>query len=316
MRPFRFAAALLGSVVRWRRPSRHTAIGGWRLRVLRPDGGCASLPLVVVLVIASAFTYGRRGVEPPHRVPGLGQPRVLRRLAQPRSVRGGGGRGDRLVPLPASVPPGPRTGRAVAVARLPVRLDGPPDRGGGRHAAGRPAAAIGPCGHCSCSSPVRTSGPETSTCSWPGRGRAGLTSPIAWAGLALTKVTPGVGALWHGFRGRWPELGLALSITLVGAGLSFVAAPALWGDWLSIVLGESPGRARTNLGPGPAVPPPAAGDRAPVVGGPHRPSMAGPDRVPGSPAGDLVQRTVHAPRGAALIDHRDGAISPQIPIRN
>jgi Glycosyltransferase family 87 len=68
-----------------------------------------------------------------------------------------------------------------------------------------------------------------------------LTSPVAWAGLALTKVTPGVGALWHGFRGRWPEFGLALTVTLVGAGLSFVAAPTLWGDWLSIIFGEDPG---------------------------------------------------------------------------
>jgi hypothetical protein len=68
-----------------------------------------------------------------------------------------------------------------------------------------------------------------------------LTSPVAWAGLALTKVTPGIGALWHGFRGRWPEFGLALTVTLVGAGLSFVAAPALWGDWLSIIFGEDPG---------------------------------------------------------------------------
>lgn len=67
-----------------------------------------------------------------------------------------------------------------------------------------------------------------------------LTAPVAWAALALTKVTPGVGALWHGFRGRWPEFGLAMTITLIGAGLSFVVAPTLWGDWLSIVLGESP----------------------------------------------------------------------------
>jgi glycosyl transferase family 87 len=68
-----------------------------------------------------------------------------------------------------------------------------------------------------------------------------LTWPAAWAGLALTKVTPGVGALWHGFRGHWPEFGLAVTVSLIGAGLSFVAAPALWGDWLSIIFGEDPG---------------------------------------------------------------------------
>jgi hypothetical protein len=69
---------------------------------------------------------------------------------------------------------------------------------------------------------------------------AAMTFPAAWAGLALTKVTPGVGALWHGFRGRWPEFGVAVLVTVTGAGLSFVAAPALWGDWLSIVFAEVP----------------------------------------------------------------------------
>jgi hypothetical protein len=68
-----------------------------------------------------------------------------------------------------------------------------------------------------------------------------LTWPVAWAGLALTKVTPGVGALWHGFRGRWPEFGVAALVTIAGAGLSFVAAPALWGDWLGIIFGPDPG---------------------------------------------------------------------------
>ncbi|HEY7738475.1 MAG TPA: glycosyltransferase family 87 protein [Candidatus Limnocylindria bacterium] len=67
-----------------------------------------------------------------------------------------------------------------------------------------------------------------------------VTYPAAWAALALTKVTAGIGALWHGFRGQWPEFGLAVLVTALGAALSFVAAPALWGDWLSIVFGESP----------------------------------------------------------------------------
>jgi hypothetical protein len=70
----------------------------------------------------------------------------------------------------------------------------------------------------------------------------GMTYPIAWAGLALTKVTPGIGALWLGFRGRWGEFGLAVIVTAVAAALSFVAAPALWGDWLAIVFAEVPPR--------------------------------------------------------------------------
>ncbi len=71
----------------------------------------------------------------------------------------------------------------------------------------------------------------------------GLRVPAAWAGLALTKVTPGVGALWLAFRGRWPEFGLAALLTLTVAAISFVAAPQLWGDWLALMFGEDAGGA-------------------------------------------------------------------------
>jgi Glycosyltransferase family 87 len=71
----------------------------------------------------------------------------------------------------------------------------------------------------------------------------GLTVPAAWAGLALTKVTPGIGALWLAFRGRWLEFGLAALITLGAAAVSFIAAPQLWGDWLTLMFGEDAGGA-------------------------------------------------------------------------
>lgn len=71
----------------------------------------------------------------------------------------------------------------------------------------------------------------------------GLTVPVAWAGLALTKVTPGIGALWLAFRGRWAEFGLAGLVTLAAAAVSFVAAPQLWGDWLTLMFGEDAGGA-------------------------------------------------------------------------
>jgi hypothetical protein len=67
--------------------------------------------------------------------------------------------------------------------------------------------------------------------------------PAAWAGLALTKVTPGIGALWLAFRGRWREFGLAVLVTLCAAAVSFVAAPQLWGDWLTLMFGEDAGGA-------------------------------------------------------------------------
>lgn len=71
----------------------------------------------------------------------------------------------------------------------------------------------------------------------------GLTVPAAWAGLALTKVTPGIGALWLAFRGRWAEFGLAAVIALAAAAVSFVASPQLWGDWLTLMFGEDAGGA-------------------------------------------------------------------------
>ncbi len=67
-----------------------------------------------------------------------------------------------------------------------------------------------------------------------------LTYPAAWAILALTKVTAAVGALWHGFRGQWAELGIAIFVTAAGAAVSFLAAPDLWADWFEIVFGASP----------------------------------------------------------------------------
>jgi hypothetical protein len=71
----------------------------------------------------------------------------------------------------------------------------------------------------------------------------GLTVPAAWAGLTLTKVTPGIGALWLAFRGLWPEFGLAVLVTLGAAAVSFIAAPQLWGEWLALMFGEDAGGA-------------------------------------------------------------------------
>jgi len=68
----------------------------------------------------------------------------------------------------------------------------------------------------------------------------GLRWPGAWAGLALTKVTPGLGALWLAFRGQWREFGLAAVLTGTLGALSFLAAPGLWSDWVAVVAGENP----------------------------------------------------------------------------
>jgi hypothetical protein len=67
----------------------------------------------------------------------------------------------------------------------------------------------------------------------------GLTAPAAWALPALTKVTPGIGMLWLAFRGRWRAFGGALLVPFVVATASYLAAPNLWSDWLSVMRGEN-----------------------------------------------------------------------------
>jgi hypothetical protein len=71
----------------------------------------------------------------------------------------------------------------------------------------------------------------------------GLTVPAAWAIPALTKVTPGVGMLWLAFRGRWTAFWAALVMTSALAVTSYLLAPGLWSDWLSVLDGENPAAA-------------------------------------------------------------------------
>jgi hypothetical protein len=59
----------------------------------------------------------------------------------------------------------------------------------------------------------------------------GVRYPAAWAFVLLTKVTPGVGVLWFAFRREWRNLAIALGATAAIVIVSFVLAPALWGQW-------------------------------------------------------------------------------------
>ena len=68
----------------------------------------------------------------------------------------------------------------------------------------------------------------------------GLTMSGAWAGLALTKITPAVGALWLAFRGAWRPFAVAVGVSAGAALVSYLAAPQLWQDWMRIIVGENP----------------------------------------------------------------------------
>lgn len=61
----------------------------------------------------------------------------------------------------------------------------------------------------------------------------------AWALPLLTKVTPGIGVLWYAGARQWRRLAIALGVTAAIAALSFVAAPALWVDWIETLRRSS-----------------------------------------------------------------------------
>ena len=64
----------------------------------------------------------------------------------------------------------------------------------------------------------------------------GFRYPAAWAFVVLTKVTPGVGALWFAFRGEWRKFGIAVGATVAIAAGSLVVAPDLWRQYVSTMV--------------------------------------------------------------------------------
>ena len=56
--------------------------------------------------------------------------------------------------------------------------------------------------------------------------------PGAWGFPMLTKVTPGIGALWLAGARQWRGLAVAITTTAVVVGVSFAVAPDAWFEWL------------------------------------------------------------------------------------
>jgi hypothetical protein len=63
----------------------------------------------------------------------------------------------------------------------------------------------------------------------------GLSRPAAWAFPLLTKVTPGLGLLWHGVRREWSALLVAAVATLGIIVVTAVVTPNLWADWFALL---------------------------------------------------------------------------------
>ena len=66
----------------------------------------------------------------------------------------------------------------------------------------------------------------------------GFRYPWAWAFIALTKITPGIGMLWFAVRREWTALAIATGATLGLALVSGLAAPDQWGRYVAALMVE------------------------------------------------------------------------------
>jgi hypothetical protein len=66
-----------------------------------------------------------------------------------------------------------------------------------------------------------------------------LRWPVAYAFLVLSKVAPGVTALWWVVRREWRRLAIALGSAALVVGLSFAVNPASWFAWVGHISSES-----------------------------------------------------------------------------
>jgi len=65
---------------------------------------------------------------------------------------------------------------------------------------------------------------------------AGFRYPAAWAFPLLTKVTPGVGALWFLGRREWRSLAIAVGVTaLIAAASVLILGVQMWTDWIDAI---------------------------------------------------------------------------------
>jgi hypothetical protein len=66
----------------------------------------------------------------------------------------------------------------------------------------------------------------------------GFRSPVSWAFVLLTKVTPGIGLLWFAVRREWRALAFAAAVSGAVVAISWLLEPVLWQQWISFLLGS------------------------------------------------------------------------------
>jgi glycosyl transferase family 87 len=71
-----------------------------------------------------------------------------------------------------------------------------------------------------------------------------------WAPALITKITPGVGIVWHAVRGEWRSLAMALATVMAIVAVGVITAPGLWAAWIgTLVQGDSTYEIGHPLGP-------------------------------------------------------------------
>lgn len=66
-----------------------------------------------------------------------------------------------------------------------------------------------------------------------------LTRPWLWATLLLTKVTPGVGLVWHLARREWRALAVAGVSTIVVVVAALPWMTGAWTEWMQVLTGDN-----------------------------------------------------------------------------
>jgi hypothetical protein len=67
----------------------------------------------------------------------------------------------------------------------------------------------------------------------------GFRYPFTWAFVLLTKIVPGLALLWFPLRREWRQLAIALGSTAAIVGISFLANPQAWRDWIDLLLANT-----------------------------------------------------------------------------
>jgi Glycosyltransferase family 87 len=76
-----------------------------------------------------------------------------------------------------------------------------------------------------------------------------LRFPRAWAFGILTKVTPGIGLLWHALRGEWRALAVGIGTVGTIVAVSFALSADLWLQWFRLLAANADQTARISVLP-------------------------------------------------------------------